>query len=210
MVFISNKISTFWLGGCLGLVIGCGEKDYDGQPPTTPPGPLAPGAVATTQGDPNMSMNLRSEVFEHGQSIPRRFTGDGQDVSPPLSWSNPPAGTQELALIVDDPDAPTPEPWVHWVIYKIAPQATSLPEGVSPSERVPTPAGVLQGKNSWNKIGYGGPQPPKGHGLHHYHFRLYALDTTLNLQPGASKQEVLKAMDGHILGETVLTGTYQR
>jgi Raf kinase inhibitor-like YbhB/YbcL family protein len=155
-------------------------------------------------------LTIKSEAFAAGEVIPRKYTGDGQDSSPPLTWSDPPAGTKELALIMDDPDAPTPEPWIHWVIYGISAGAGGLPEGVTPSERVQSPAGALQGKNSWSKTGYGGPAPPKGHGVHHYHFKVYALDSALNLDPGATKASLLSAMQGKILAQGELVGTYQR
>src|SRR5206468_2370544 len=112
---------------------------------------------------------------------------DGQNVSPPLSWSGAPAGVKEYALIMDDPDAPRPQPWVHWVIYHIRGDVTSLPEAVPPDESLATPPGAHQGKNTWERIGYGGPAPPKGHGTHHYHFRVYALDTSLSLEPRKTK-----------------------
>lgn len=158
-----------------------------------------------------MTIILQSSAFKQNHSIPRRYTGDGDDVSPPLSWSGVPSATKELALVVDDPDAPTPEPWVHWVLYKIPPTTSSLPEKVVPALHVASPAGALQGTNSWPKgIGYRGPAPPKGHGLHHYHFKLYALDTSLDLAPGADKTTLLAAIKGHIIGEGELIGTYQR
>ncbi len=156
------------------------------------------------------SLTLESTAFPHNQAIPRKYTGDGQDISPPLSWSDPPPGTHELALLVDDPDAPTPEPWVHWVLYKIPPELTALPEGVAPSLRVSQPGGLWQGKNSWGKVGYGGPAPPRGHGLHHYHFKLYALDKPLTLDPGEGKAALLGALAGHVIAEGELIGTYQR
>jgi len=155
-------------------------------------------------------MTLESSAFRQNETVPRKHTGDGADKSPPLHWSNVPAGTKEFAMIVDDPDAPTPKSWVHWVVYRIGAEMTSLPEGVAPSLRVDSPPGILQGKNSWNKIGYGGPAPPKGHGLHHYHFKIYALDMQLNLDPGDTKEALLEAISGHILAEGELIGTYQR
>lgn len=156
-------------------------------------------------------LNLTSTAFENGQPIPRKHTGDGEDASPPLAWSGVPAGTKELALIVDDPDAPTPEPWVHWVLYKVPSGTTSLPERVTPSRHATAPRGALQGANSWPKgIGYRGPAPPKGHGVHHYHFRLYALDTELKADAGADKASLMQAMQGHILSEGELIGTYER
>ena len=154
------------------------------------------------------SPTITSTAFGHNQTIPRKYSGDGQDISPPLEWSGMPEGTKEMVLIADDPDAPTPQPWVHWVVYRIPPDTKGLPEGVAPS--LHGPGSMLQGKNSWNKVGYGGPAPPRGHGLHHYHFRLYALDAPLNLEAGASKEDVVKAMTGHILADGTLTGTYQR
>ena len=160
-----------------------------------------------------MDLTIQSTAFRHGDSIPAEYTGDGADVSPPLNWSHVPAGARELALICDDPDAPTPQPWVHWVIYQVSPDATGLPEGVPPATRVDKPVSALQGRNSWSSggtTGYRGPAPPPGHGTHHYRFRLYALDAPLGLNPGIDKTVLLTAMQGHILAEGELIGTYQR
>ncbi|HEY3246502.1 MAG TPA: YbhB/YbcL family Raf kinase inhibitor-like protein [Phycisphaerae bacterium] len=158
-----------------------------------------------------MAIRIDSSAFKHNERIPVRHTGDGEDVSPPLAWSGIPAGTKELALIMDDPDAPTPQPWVHWVISKLPATLNGLPENVS---RTPRPHGELaaaiQGSNSWEEVGYKGPAPPKGHGTHHYHFRLYALDTELSAQAGPNKMALLAAMDGHILDTGELIGTYAR
>ena len=157
-----------------------------------------------------MSVKIESPAFKNNETIPVQFTGDGKDVSPQLSWSGVPDGTAELALIMDDPDAPTPEPWVHWVIYKIPADTKTLPENVAKTETLTTPAGGMQGKNSWDKVGYGGPAPPPGHGTHHYHFKLYALDQALSVSPGLTKNQLLSAMKGHILAEGELVGTYKR
>ena len=160
-----------------------------------------------------MSLTLTTTAFPAGAPIPKKYTGDGADVSPALAWSGVPAGTRELALICDDPDAPTPQPWVHWVIYKLPADATSLPEAVSPSQQISQPVAALQGRNSWSSgrtIGYRGPAPPPGHGTHHYHFRLYALDAPLSLQPAIDKTALIAAMQGHILAEAELVGTYSR
>jgi len=157
-----------------------------------------------------MTITVQSAAFKEGLAIPKRHTGDGEDVSPPLFWSDVPAGTRELALIVDDPDAPTSEPWVHWVLYKLPGDTRSLQQGVARTATLAVPAGAVQGKNSWNSVGFRGPSPPKGHGVHHYHFKLYALDTPLALSPGADKRTLSKAMSGHVLGEGELVGTYQR
>jgi len=157
-----------------------------------------------------MTLTIRSSAFADQARIPKRFTGDGEDVSPELSWSGVPAGAKELALICDDPDAPTPEPWVHWVIYKIPTTATGLRENVPKTGSISEPAGVMQGVNSWGTIGYRGPAPPKGHGVHHYHFKLYAVDTALNVAAGVDKKKLLSAMQGHIIAQGELVGTYER
>ena len=147
-------------------------------------------------------MQLTSEAFKPNGRIPKMYTGEGADVSPPLAWSGAPAATREFVLICDDPDAPTPEPWVHWVVYGISPTVTALPQGNA--------LGAKEGRNSWGRIGYGGPMPPPGHGVHHYHFRLYAMDRPLDLPPGADKKAVLAAMKGHVLAEAELVGKYER
>jgi len=160
-----------------------------------------------------MAIELKSPAFADGAGIPKKHTGEGEDVSPPLAWSGLPAGTKELALICDDPDAPTSEPWVHWVIYKIPPDLNGLPEGIDKAARLKNPPGVLQGKNSWmsgQTVGYRGPLPPPGHGVHHYHFRLYALEARLSAEQGLSKKTLLGEMSGHVLGEADLIGTYAR
>jgi Raf kinase inhibitor-like YbhB/YbcL family protein len=157
-----------------------------------------------------MSLNVRSPAFEESHAIPKRFTEDGEDLSIELTWSQLPPDTKELALIVDDPDAPRAEPWVHWLIYSIPAATTRLTEGIPPVPRPSSPAGSVQGKNSWGTTGYRGPAPPRGHGTHHYHFKLYALDSALGLEPGLDKHELMTALSGHILAHGELVGTYQR
>jgi hypothetical protein len=160
-----------------------------------------------------MSMSLSSEAFADGARIPRKHTGDGEDRSPPLRWDGLPDGAVELALICDDPDAPSPQPWVHWVLYGIPASASGLPAGLPPGTRLAEPVAAMQGRNSWSggrTTGYRGPAPPPRHGLHHYHFRLYALDARLDLKPGVDKPALLAAIKGHVLAEAVLTGTYER
>lgn len=157
-----------------------------------------------------MGMMLRSDAFAGERAIPRRHTEDGEDLSPPLSWSGVPAGTRELALIVDDPDAPRAEPWVHWVLYKVPADVQTLSEGLPRTPMLNMPPGAIQGKNSWGTDGYRGPAPPKGHGTHHYHFRLYALDAPLAAAQGLEKGGLLRAMQEHILAEAKLVGTYER
>jgi Raf kinase inhibitor-like YbhB/YbcL family protein len=158
------------------------------------------------------SISLTSSAFKHGAPIPRRHTGDGEDISPPLAWTGVPEGTRELALLCDDPDAPTPQPWVHWVLFNVLPDVTSLPEGVPRRPRLTEPIAATQGTNSWpsDNIGYRGPAPPRGHGTHHYHFVLRALDCRVTLPAGTDKQGLTKAMKGHILATGELIGTYER
>jgi len=153
-----------------------------------------------------MTFSISSSSFSQGGEIPRKFTCDGVDVSPELSWTGAPAGTQSFALIADDPDAPVGT-WTHWVLYDLPSQTAALPEGVSKVDEVPS--GGRQGRNDFRKIGYGGPCPPPGR-PHRYFFKLYALDRMLNLKPGSSKQEVEQAMQNHILGKAELMGKYQR
>ena len=160
-----------------------------------------------------MSMTIQSSAFADGQPIPVKFTGEGADVSPPLSWQGIPQVTKQLALICDDPDAPTPEPWVHWLIYNLPPETQSLPEHVKRDGRITTPIAARQGCNSWpdgENLGYLGPMPPRGHGLHHYHFKLYALDSALNLPSGITKSQLLDAMSDHILATAEIVGVYER
>ncbi len=160
-----------------------------------------------------MSMTIQSSAFVQDQKIPAKYTGEGQDVSPPLSWQGVPQVTKEFALICDDPDAPTPEPWVHWLIYNLPPQTVAFPEHVPRDGQITAPVVAHQGCNSWpdgENLGYLGPMPPRGHGLHHYHFKLYALDAPLNLPPGIDKARLLEAMTDHILSTAELVGTYER
>jgi hypothetical protein len=166
-----------------------------------------------TLGDRAMPFELTSGAFKPDAKIPRKYTGEGEDVSPPLAWQGVPDGTKEFALICDDPDAPKPEPWVHWVICGIAADVRGLSEGIKNEPQLTKPIAARQGKNSWDlgvTIGYRGPMPPPGHGTHHYHFKLYALDKPLDLAPAATKKQLLAAMQGHVLGETELIGTYER
>jgi Raf kinase inhibitor-like YbhB/YbcL family protein len=157
-----------------------------------------------------MTLNLRSTAFSDGNSIPRRHTGVGEDLSPPLSWTGVPAEARELALIVDDPDAPSAEPWVHWVIYGLPVTTNGLAEGIRPDVRPGGAKTAILGRNSWKSVGYRGPAPPKGHGVHRYYFKLYALDQALDLSEGLDKAGLLKAIKGHVLAEGQLMGTYQR
>ena len=168
--------------------------------------PSTPALPATT-AQPSLAMKLTSPVFADSQPIEPKFTCDGEDVSPALAWSNAPAGIRSFALICDDPDAPAGD-WVHWVIYGIPATAAGLPEQVATVERLPN--GAQQGMNDFGQLGYGGPCPPPGK-PHRYFFKLYALDVaTLPLRPHPRKGDLLQAMQGHILAEARLIGTYQR
>jgi Raf kinase inhibitor-like YbhB/YbcL family protein len=152
-----------------------------------------------------MPLNLSSTAFTAGKPIPRKYTCDGDDISPPLAWSDPPNGTESFALIADDPDAPVGT-WVHWVLYDLPPDALSLPEAVS--QDAEQPGGARHGRNSWGRLGYGGPCPPSG--THRYFFKLYALDAKLGLKAGATKDDLLRAMEKHVLEQTELMGVYAR
>lgn len=153
-----------------------------------------------------MSMQMTSSAFSEGQAIPQVYTCQGKDISPPLLWSHVPAEAKSLALIADDPDAPAGT-WVHWVAYDLAPSATGFAEDVPKSQVLAN--GAKQGINDFKRTGYGGPCPPPGK-AHRYFFKLYALDTVTGLQPGATKAELLKAMEGHVLAEGELMGKYRR
>ncbi|MBE7560017.1 YbhB/YbcL family Raf kinase inhibitor-like protein [bacterium] len=155
-------------------------------------------------------MQITSSAFAPGGPIPKKYTGDGADVSPALEWKGLPADTKELALICDDPDAPRADPWVHWVVYNIPASATGLSEGIGSPAAISKLPGAQLGKNSWGKLGYNGPMPPPGHGRHRYYFKLYALSEPLKLKAGASKEELLAAIKGKLLDEAEVMGTYQR
>jgi Raf kinase inhibitor-like YbhB/YbcL family protein len=151
-------------------------------------------------------IELKSDAFQHEKPIPAKYTCEGEDISPDLTWGELPEGTMELALICDDPDAPVGT-WVHWVIYGIPADTGGFLEAFPLEEQTDT--GILQGENSWGRVGYGGPCPPKGK-PHRYFFKLYALDKELGLKPGQDKKALEKAMKGHIIGYGELMGTYAR
>ncbi len=155
-----------------------------------------------------MTLILTSGAFKEGGTIPARHSCDGADTSPPLAWSGTPAGAVAFALIADDPDAPAGT-WVHWVLFNLPGTLTSLPEAVPKTDQLRDFGAALQGRNDFRKVGYGGPCPPPGR-PHRYFFKLYVLDAALPLKAGASKQEVERAMRGHVLAEATLMGTYAR
>jgi len=154
-----------------------------------------------------MAFILTSAAFKDGAPIPGKYTCDGVDVSPPLTWSGAPAGTRSVALIADDPDAPGGT-WVHWVLYNLPAEVSELPENIAKVESLDL-GGARQGRNDFRRPGYGGPCPPPGP-AHRYFFKLYALDTRLELKAGAQKKDVEAALEGHALGSAQLMGTYAR
>ncbi|MFP4057269.1 MAG: YbhB/YbcL family Raf kinase inhibitor-like protein [Candidatus Brocadiia bacterium] len=175
-----------WLAIAALALAGCGDRKE-------PEEPLGGPEAAT--------ITITSPAFESGQPIPAKHTADGENVSPPLKWTGVPDGTRELALICDDPDAPADQPFVHWVLYKIPPDYMGLDEGES--------VGV-EGRNGFGGTGYGGPAPPQGDAPHRYHFKVYALDAEIDLEPGAAKDQLVDAIGPHVIGNGLLVGTYGR
>jgi Raf kinase inhibitor-like YbhB/YbcL family protein len=151
-------------------------------------------------------ISLTSPAFQYGSPIPKRYSCEGDDVSPPLRWTGTPVGARTLAVVCDDPDAPRGT-WVHWVLYNLSSDAVELAEAVPSLPELPS--GARHGRNSGGDVAYGGPCPPPGK-PHRYFFRLYALDISLNLHAGATKEELEQAIDQHVLGQGTLMGTYQR
>lgn len=164
------------------------------------------------QSEPQ-KITVTSPTFKHGQPLPIDYTADGKNISPPLTWSNLPAATKEIAVIHEDPTAPTPQPFVHWVIYKIPATAKGLPENISADPAAAMPpdlTGAVQGVSGFRRPGYRGPAPPKPGRVHEYHFIVYALDAPLDVQAGLTKSQLLEAMQGHIIGQGEIVGTYER
>jgi hypothetical protein len=200
------------------LCVGCGPDSTSTiSPPTTtqrPPTQVENTAVSTIEpeptieleeGDQAMGFILSSTAFAEGDPIPQIYSCDGEDISPPMQWTDPPEGTMSFALIADDPDAPVGT-WVHWVLYNLPADTSSLPEAFLSDADLPD--GSKNGENSWGRLGYGGPCPPGG--THRYFFKIYALDLTLDIAAGATKEQLLQAVEGHILAESELMGTYSR
>ena len=171
----------------------------------TRPQPVAQQPEENKRKEDKMEMKLESSAFEEGQAIPKQYTCDGVNVSPPLEWRGVPKNAKTLAIICDDPDAPAGT-WVHWVLYNLPAGDMGLIENAPGTEKLT--GGGLQGKNDFGKSGYGGPCPPSG--THRYFFKLYALDAELDLKPGAMKSDLLKAMEGHVVAQGQLMGTYRR
>lgn len=193
---------------CVSFALTQGCNSPESSRPPEPPPPAAPSASTAPEppkGPP--ALHLESSAFALHTAIPSKHTCEGADVSPPLSWGDAPAGTKTFALIIDDPDAPDPAApkrvWVHWVLYDIPANVTSLPEGVKQA-----PNGARDGQNDWGKPGYGGPCPPIG--SHRYYHKLYALDVELGDKGKLKKDELEKAMSGHVLARAELVGLYQK
>ena len=168
---------------------------------------LGIGSVAEEEEGASMAtLQITSTSFEPNGVIPKKYTCEGEDVSPPLEWHGPPSGTKSFALISDDPDAPVGT-WVHWVVYDLPIETRELGEGLAKTDVLPN--GAKQGMTDFRRIGYGGPCPPPG-SYHRYFFRLYALDTTLAIRSRQTKQQLLKAMEGHVLAQGELIGRYKR
>ena len=166
---------------------------------------------SAAQGAPQKIV-VESPTLKADQTIPRDYTADGRNVSPPLTWTGVPATAKELAIVLEDPDAGNPPPFVHWVIYKIPPTAKAIPEGISidPAAKMPAEiAGAIQGVSGFRRPIYRGPAPPPGK-VHHYHFVVYALDADLDLKPGLTRADLVAAIQGHVIGQGELVALYER
>lgn len=155
------------------------------------------------------TISVESPAFEANGAIPRKYSAEGENVSPPLSWSGLPSQTRELLLICEDPDAPKTKPFIHWLLYGLSPERTELPEGIPTMDPLASMPDARQGQNSTGQVGYSGPMPPVGHGLHHYHFQLFALDEPVRFNYSPKREDVIAAMAGHVLATGDLVGTYE-
>jgi hypothetical protein len=156
-----------------------------------------------------LSVHLESPAFTPLGAIPLTYSAEGENLSPPLNWSGPPAATNELLLICEDPDAPKTRPFIHWIAYGISPDRDHLPEGVPNMDPLASMPDVRQAPNSMGQIGYFGPLPPTGHGVHHYHFQLFALDEPTRFNFCPNRDDLIAAMSGHVLATGELVGTYE-
>jgi Raf kinase inhibitor-like YbhB/YbcL family protein len=203
-----RRLEPFVLSAALGLVAANSGWPLLSSSASLPGrrGPDGSSIVSANQASSLGSFSVRAEAFDPGADIPRKFSCQGSDTSPALVWTDPPAATLSLVLIVDDPDAPAGT-WVHWVLYDLPPKTRRLSEALPPTAEVA--GGGRQGANDFGKTGYGGPCPPPGKS-HRYFFKLYALDTRVSLKAGATKPDVEQAMKGHILAKTEVMGRYRR
>jgi len=184
---------------------GCDSKEKSSPAKTSETDLSEKQQKSEKEGGKKMAVKITSSAFADGQMIPSKYTCDGRDVSPPLQWDGVPETAQSIALICDDPDAPMGT-WVHWVLFNLPADTTKLAEAMGPDETLAN--GAKQGTSDFGRIGYGGPCPPSG--THRYFFKIYALDSMLDLLAGASKRQLVDAMAGHIIGESRLMGKYKR
>jgi hypothetical protein len=193
---------------CAFVLIAFGSCQSKNQnAPTNQTSPTAIGSESPSEqtGGEKMTITVNSTAFPDGGMIPRQYTCDGANTSPPIEWDGLPTDAETIALICDDPDAPA-KVWVHWVAFDVPATRSGLPEAVPPQETIP--GGGRQGTNNFGQVGYGGPCPPSG--THRYYFKVYALDTQLNLDTTTTKDRLLQAMGGHVLAEGQLMGRYKR
>jgi Raf kinase inhibitor-like YbhB/YbcL family protein len=209
-----------------GRIYRVSHRDAGSTTTASPPEQPAPAATGTTgtsapfgngelamalaEARGNAALTVSSPAFASGQPIPEPYSQYGERFSPALAWSGAPQGTRSFVLLMEDPDAKQRKPFIHWVLYDIPAAATRLVESVPPVLRLGDPKGAMQGRNSRGGVGYTGPRPPEGDPPHHYHFQVFALDNTLGLEPGASRDAVIGAMKGHVVGRGELVGTFQR
>ena len=193
------------VAGCLD---GSGEGDAETTTASTATDVPTTGATATTPGD-DEGFALSSPAFEDGGTVPKEYTFDGRDVSPPLSIAGVPESAASLALVVDDPDAPNP-PFTHWLLWNVPPSTTTIPADVPQSESVDALDGATQGTNSFGELGYRGPRPPAGDGPHTYRFTLHAVESPLQIQAGAEREAVDAALEDTVLATARLSAEYQR
>jgi len=208
-VVLCKAVMMLVLIAAVMLLASCRRQEQSGPAVEQPPAP----ATLTQEDTPaaeeeDMSWRLESSAFEDGANIPIEYTCSGEDVSPPLTWTDAPEGTAQLALICDDPDAPAGT-WVHWVIYGMPAELRQLPRAVPPKETLTEPVVATQGSNDFRTVGYQGPCPPSG-AAHRYFFRLYALSEELELAPNATRADLVAAMEGKVLAEAKLMGKFAR
>ena len=170
------------------------------------------GKLASHEVQPTgvASLFVASPAFCANGPIPRKYSAEGENVSPALYWSGLPEGTKEVLLICEDADAPRAKPYVHWTLYGLSSKLTGLPEDVPAMDPLVSIADARQGKNSAGQIGYAGPMPPVGHGEHHYHFQLFALDAPLQFEHEPDRDDLVAAISGHVLASGEVIGTYER
>lgn len=168
-------------------------------------------AIKRLQRNQDPTVVVTSDAFTDGGALPRRYAKEGDNVSPPLRFANLPPGTREVVVLCEDPDAPMPHPYLHWLAYRIEPGTTELPEGITQGAEVAEPMPhARQAKNANGHLGYDGPAPPPGHGVHHYHFQVFALGRPLEVSASPSREEIVDGMRGYVIGYGEIVGTYER